>query len=80
MTNDEIRQKLTPIFRDVFDNDSLELSEATTAVSVPTWDSLTHIDMIVAVERAFGVSFTTKEVGALGNVGDLIRLIASRAK
>ncbi len=80
MTNDEIRQKLTPIFRDVFDDDSLEISEATTAGSVPTWDSLTHIDMIVAVEKAFSVSFTTKEVGSLGNVGDLIRLIASRAK
>jgi acyl carrier protein len=80
MTQTEIHQRLTAIFRDVFDNPGLEISDATTAQDVEDWDSITHITLIVAVEKAFGVSFTTKDVRALTNVGDFIRLIASRIK
>ena len=80
MTNHENHQKLTAVFRDVFDDDGLEITESTTADDVAGWDSLTHINLIVAVEKAFGVSFTTKEVRALANVGDLLCLIAKRAQ
>lgn len=76
----EIHQKLTEIFRDVFDNPSLEIGASTTASDVEDWDSLTHINLIVAAEKAFSVSFTTKEVKTLTNVGDFIRLIAHRTK
>ena len=78
MTNDEILERLTVIFRDVFDDDALEISEWTAAHSVNGWDSLTHINLIVAVEKAFHITFTTKEVQGLSNVGDLLRLIARR--
>jgi len=47
---------------------------------VPGWDSLAHINLIVAVEKAFRVSFTTKEVRGLANVGDLVQLVARRVK
>ena len=80
MTPEQIHEKLTGVFRDVFDDDSLQISEATTAKDIEEWDSLTHVNLIVAAEKAFAVSFTTKEVKALANVGDFIRLIASRAK
>jgi len=80
MTEAEIKQKLTAIFRSVFDNDSIEISEATTAKDIEGWDSLTHVNLIVAVEKGFKISFTTKEVMALQTAGDLMRLIASRCK
>lgn len=76
----EIHQKLSDVFRDAFDDPSIEITDSTTAADVEDWDSLTHINLIVAAEKAFAVSFTTKEVKALSNVGDFIRLIASRAK
>jgi acyl carrier protein len=78
MTNLEIHEKLTGIFRDVFDKPTLEISNSMTAADVDNWDSLTHINLIVAVEKAFGVRFTTKEVKNLANVGDFIDLIAKR--
>jgi acyl carrier protein len=78
MDEQEIRSKLTSIFRDVFDDESLEISDQTTAKDVEDWDSLSHINLIVAAERAFKVKFTTREVQSLANVGDFIRLIARR--
>jgi acyl carrier protein len=78
MTEAEIKEKLTAIFRSVFDNPSIEISDTTTAKDIEGWDSLTHVDLIVAVEKGFKVSFTTKQVMALQTAGDLIRLIATR--
>lgn len=78
MTSDEIKSKLTDVFHDVFDSPELVLSETMTAADVAGWDSLTHINLVVACEKAFGVTFTTKEVRSLGNVGDLLQLISRR--
>ena len=80
MTRPEVHQKLTSIFREVLDDPSLEISDATTASDVEGWDSLAHINLIVAAEKAFGVVFTTKEVKGFKNVGDFIGAIAGRAK
>ena len=80
MTYPEIHQKLTTVFCDVFDDPKLEISDATTAKDVADWDSITHVNLIVAVEKAFGTSFTTKEVKSMANVGALIQLIAKRVK
>jgi acyl carrier protein len=79
MTEVEIKQKLTGIFRNVFDNEAIEITDATTAKDIEGWDSLTHVNLIVAVEKGFKISFTTKEVMGLQSAGDLIRLIARRA-
>jgi acyl carrier protein len=79
MENNEIVSRLTPIFRDVFNDDALVVSEGMTAADVPAWDSLSNINMIIAVERAFGVKFSIKDVRALKNVGELLALIKRKA-
>jgi acyl carrier protein len=79
MEKNEIVSRLTPIFRDVFNDDSLVVSEGMTAADVATWDSLSNINMIIAVEKAFGVKFSIKDVRALKNVGELLELIKRKA-
>jgi acyl carrier protein len=79
MENNEIVSRLTPIFRDVFDDDALVVTEGMSAVDVPTWDSLSNINMIIAVEKAFGVKFSIKDVRNLKNVGELLELIKRKA-
>lgn len=79
MEKGEIISRLTPIFRDVFNDDSLVVGEGMSAADVPTWDSLSNINMIVAVEKAFGVKFSIKDVRALKNVGELMDLIKRKA-
>jgi acyl carrier protein len=63
------------VFRDVFDDDTPELRSDMTAEDVENWDSLTHINLIVEIEREFKVKFTTAEVTALKTVGDLATLV-----
>jgi acyl carrier protein len=79
MEKTEIVTRLTPIFRDVFNDDSLAVRESMTAADVPAWDSLSNINMIIAVEKAFGAKFSIKDVRNLKNVGELIELIKRKA-
>ena len=79
METNEIVSRLTPIFRDVFNDDALVVSEGMTAADVPTWDSLSNINMIIAVEKSFGVKFSIKDVRSLKNVGELLALIKRKA-
>ncbi len=74
----DIQQQLTSVFRDVFADDALTLRPDLTADDVENWDSLTHIDMITAVERDFKIRFTTGEVSSMKNVGDLTALIEKK--
>ena len=78
MTHVEIHKKLNSVFRDVFDNPALEVSESTTAKDIEGWDSLIHVNLVVAVEKAFGVRFTTKDIKSLDNVGAWMKLIEKR--
>ena len=70
-----IFQQLTEIFKDVFDDDSLEVEPMTTAEDVDGWDSLAHIRLVVSIEKAFSIRFTASEISQLENVGDLVELI-----
>jgi acyl carrier protein len=79
MDAERIKQRLTPIFQDVFDDSALEVRDDMTAKDVEAWDSLTHVDLIVAVEKEFKIKLTTAEVRKLQNVGDFIRLIREKA-
>lgn len=79
MTPAEIKTQLTGVFRDVFDDNALEIHDAMTAKDVPDWDSLNHINLVVAVERSFKVKLTMREVSALEKVGDLIALLEKKA-
>jgi acyl carrier protein len=70
--------QLSTIFEDVFDDDSIQLTPELSAKDVDGWDSLTHIRLILTVEKKFKVKFSTSEIGKLENVGDLISLIKAR--
>jgi len=78
MSNDEVVTKLSAVFQTVFGNNQLEISRATTAQDVEGWDSLMHINLIVAVEREFKVRFTTREISGLHNVGEFMDVIARK--
>ncbi len=80
MSREEIKTKLTEIFRDVFDNDDIEISDTTTADDIEEWDSLEHITLIAAVEKAFKMRFTMKEVSSMKNVGEMMTILEERAK
>ncbi len=71
----DTKERLQEVFRDVFDDDEIELTDETTAEDIDAWDSLTHVQLIVAVEKAFGLKFSTVEVMKLKNVGEFIALI-----
>jgi acyl carrier protein len=73
-----IKSRLESVFRDLFDNPGLTLTRETTAADVEDWDSLNHVNLIVAIEKAFKIRFTTAEVSGLENVGELIDLIAKK--
>ena len=78
ITTNELHARLTDIFREVFENDSLVLRDDMTADEVENWDSLTHIDLIVAIEKEFKIRFTTGEVTGLKNVGELTALVSAK--
>jgi acyl carrier protein len=67
--------KLQEIFRDVFEDDEIVLSADMTAEDIEDWDSLMHIQLIVAAEKGFNTKFSTAEVLALKNVGDFVNLV-----
>jgi acyl carrier protein len=74
-----IYARLTQVFRDVFDDDTIEPHPRLTAKEVDGWDSLAHIRLMLTVEKAFNVKFSASEIGKLENVGDLVALIQARS-
>jgi acyl carrier protein len=78
MQTDEIYQKLTDLFRELFADDTIVLTPQATADDIDGWDSFTHISVIVAVETRFGVKMTTAEIERLANVGALVAAIESK--
>lgn len=73
-----VLEQLTPIFHLVFDNDQISLTPETTADQVDGWDSFSHINLIMAIEQHFGITFNYREVASFKNVGDLARLIVQK--
>ena len=78
MDDTQIRSGITQTFRDTFGDPNLVITDAMTAADVEGWDSLTHIHLIVALEKGFRIKFTTSEVSKLRNVGDLFSLIQKK--
>ena len=78
----DVRAELQEIFRQVFDDPTIVLRDDMTATNVEGWDSMAHIDLLIAIERALGVKFATAEMSRLKqpdqNIGSLIRLIESK--
>jgi acyl carrier protein len=73
---------VTSVIRDVFGDNSIALSEASTAAEVDGWDSLMHLNVVIALEKHFGIRFSTAEISTLKeegqNIASLLRLIESK--
>ena len=79
MSRDDILAEIRGVMADVFDlDDGGDVTEDTTANDIEEWDSLSHIRLIVAVERKFKVKFTNSEIESLKRVGDLVALVAAK--
>jgi acyl carrier protein len=72
------REKLQEIFRELFDDDNIVLTDDTSAKDIAGWDSLTNVKLIVRIEKAFKVRFGTGEVVGINNVGELLALITKK--
>ena len=78
MDNQQILAALTEIFREVFDNDAIKVTNETTAEDVEGWDSFNHINLIIAIENRLHIKFQVAEIEELRNVGELARLIEKK--
>lgn len=74
-----IWNRLAGIYTSVLDLDSVDLKRSTTAADIPEWDSVAHVQLMIAVEKTFGFRMRTGEIAGLSNVGDLVDVIAARA-
>lgn len=75
MDRNEIYEKLNNVFRDVFDDDSIEVNDSTTANDIEDWDSLEHINLMMAVQKAFKIKLSMGQISGMKNVGELVDII-----
>ncbi len=80
MTREQVYEKLNEVFHDVFDEETIQVNDSTTANDIEDWDSLEHINLIVAVEKSFEIKFTMGEVTGMKNVGAMVDIILERGK
>lgn len=78
MRKEEVFEKLNEVFRDVFDDEDITVTEATTADDIEDWDSLEHINLLAAVEQEFGIKFNMGQVVSMKNVGEMAEIIMSK--
>tara|TARA_Y100001954_G_C15751015_1_gene573671 strand:- start:963 stop:1205 length:243 start_codon:yes stop_codon:yes gene_type:complete len=78
MTKEEVLNQVETIFRDVLDEDDLIIKDRTTANEVDEWDSLNHIQLVVAIEKHFKIRFTSSEIQGFSNVGEMCESISKK--
>jgi acyl carrier protein len=78
MSDESIIAAITPVFREVFEDDALRVTRDLDASQVESWDSLNHITLIVELETLTGISFTTDELASMATVGDLVDLLGKK--
>ena len=78
MEFNEVLKQVNEIFADILENDSIKITESTTSDDVEEWDSLTHIQLIVAIEKKFKIRFTSAEMESWNNVGEMIKCIQAK--
>jgi len=74
----DILKQVNDIFIDILDNENIKLTETTTADDVEDWDSLSHIQLVVAIEKHFNIRFTSKEIQGWSNIGEMINSIVEK--
>lgn len=79
MDTDQIYAKLTSVLQDVFDDDELQARPELTAADVDGWDSISHVRLMLTVEKAFRIKFSAAEIGKLKNLGELAALIQAKS-
>ena len=79
MTLENIMSRLAELFCDIFDDDLMQIDRSTTAENIDAWDSLVHINLIVAIEKEFQIKFALGEIQDLKNVGDLVDAITKKS-
>lgn len=75
-----VMERVQEVFRDIFDDESLMIKRETTAEDVEDWDSLMHINLVLAIEKEFNIKFALGEIQELKNVGDMIDLIERKIR
>jgi acyl carrier protein len=80
MTREELFGKLQEIFRDIFDDETLEITDSTNSSDIDDWDSINHINLVVAIEKDMKIKFSFEELAALKNVGAMIDLMMVKRK
>ncbi len=78
MSEEKIYEELDEVFQDVFDDESIHVTADTTAKDIEDWDSLEHINLVVAIENHFGMKFNMNEVTTMKNVGEMVQIIKER--
>ena len=73
-----IHEQLTDVFRNVFDDDTIVIIPETTADDIEGWDSLSHVNLIIAVELKFNIEFTQQEIRSFSNVGEMEKCIENK--
>lgn len=75
MEREEIYKQLLEVFRDVFDDETIEINDKTTAKDIDDWDSLMHITLLSSIEDELKIKFSMKDVLKVKNVGELVDII-----
>ncbi len=78
MTREEVYEILNGIFQEVFDDDQITVNDSTTADDIEDWDSLEHINLVVAIEKKYNIKFNMGEVNKFKNVGEMVDKIIER--
>ena len=80
MTREEVYERLNRVFRDVFDDEEIELHDETTSDDIEDWDSFEHINLVVAVEDEFSFKIPMGKVITMKNVGEMVDIILELGK
>jgi len=78
MEKNEILNQVLSVFHDVLDNEDIVLTYETTANDIEEWDSLSHIQLVVAIEKKFKLRFTSKEIQSWKNVREMLDCIKEK--
>ena len=76
----EIMEKFTNVFRETFNDDSIKITKETTADDIDAWDSLSHVNLIIAIELAFDIEFSQREIMSFNNVGDMVACVEGKIR